>query len=104
MLAKGGSLQTVLKSFLGLVDTGCCVIFPQFWPKCSRITLQKLIGTLIVDEYGHKIIKGQIYLKGHNLENKGYHKKNIKNKLMTKTLYFFKENIMYSLKNFEIHN
>lgn len=56
-----------------------------------------------IDEYGHKTIKGQIYLKGHNLENKGYYKKKIKNKLMTKTLYFFKENIMYSFKNFEIH-
>ena len=63
MLAKGGSLQTVLKSFLGLVDTRCCVIFHQFWQKFLQITLQKLIGTLIIYIYIHILAESLYHLE-----------------------------------------
>ena len=58
----------------------------------------------IVGECGHKIIEGQIYLKGHYLGRISDTKKNIKYKLMNKTVYFFKENIIYPFINFEINN
>ena len=58
----------------------------------------------IVDEYGHKILEGQIYLKGHYLERISDTKKNIKYKLMNKTVYFFKENTVYPFVNLEINN
>ena len=57
----------------------------------------------IVDEYGHKIIESQIYLKGHYYEKIGDTKKFINFKHIIKTVYFFKENIVYPV-NFEINN
>lgn len=35
----------------------------------------------IVIEYGHKITKGQIYLKGHDLESISHSKKNLRTNL-----------------------
>ena len=54
----------------------------------------------MTDDYGHKVIQGQVCFKGRYLEKDSTSRKEQSFKLMNKFAFFFKDNVVYPFVNF----